>query len=63
MYTGNSGVVVEELPFRRQEFNFTLEYTMEGETVNLLQRDFRLGKQFYIMLTTITMYCRVSQVS
>ena len=48
VYTGNSGVVVEELTFRKQEFNFTLEDTVGGsggESVVLLQRDFRLGKQ------------------
>ena len=43
MHAGNSGVVVQELTFRKQEFAFILEYTMEGETVTLLRRDFRLG--------------------
>ena len=39
---------MEELTFRKQEFNFTLEDTVGGsggESVVLLQRDFRLGKQ------------------
>lgn len=46
-------MVVEELTFRKQEFTFILEYTMEGETVTLLQRDFRLGKQIIIVLLSI----------
>jgi hypothetical protein len=48
---GNSGVVVEELTFRKQEFTFILEYTLEGENVTLLRRNFRLGKQIdYVTL-------------
>ena len=56
MHAGNSGVVVQELTFRKQEFNFTLEDTVGGsgeESVVILQRDFRLGKYSQFMLT----YC------
>ena len=45
-FSGFSGVVVTELPPRRQEYNFTLESTIRGfgrEEVTLLKRDFRLG--------------------
>lgn len=44
-YTGSSGVVVTELPARKQEYNFTLEDG--GEEGLLLERDFRLGVLFY----------------
>lgn len=45
-FAGFSGVVVTELPPRKQEYNFTLEGTVRGsgeEEVTLLKRDFRLG--------------------
>ena len=45
-FAGFSGVVVTELPPRKQEYNFTLEGTVRGsgrEEVTLLERDFRLG--------------------